>query len=85
MKPVDFRVNPGSVSHDHVFYARGGGRYVLHVVADDLGYDDVGWRNGQTITPPLDGLVKGGAVKREAEGGRAGEGQGCEEGSTSSS
>ena len=35
-------------------------KYVLHVVADDLGYDDVGWRNGQAQTPTLDGLVKNG-------------------------
>eukprot|EP00937_MAST-01D_sp_MAST-1D-sp2_P000113 g113.t1 len=36
------------------------GKYVLHVVADDLGYDDVGWRNPQVYTPTLDGLVKDG-------------------------
>lgn len=35
-------------------------KYVLHVVADDLGYDDVGWRNGQALTPTLDGLVESG-------------------------
>lgn len=35
-------------------------KYVLHVVADDLGYDDVGWRNGQTLTPNLDSLVHNG-------------------------
>lgn len=33
-------------------------KYVLHIVADDLGYDDVGWRNGHAITPTLDSLVK---------------------------
>jgi hypothetical protein len=31
-------------------------RYVLHVVADDLGYHDVNWRNEQSITPTLDSL-----------------------------
>ena len=31
--------------------------YVIHVVADDLGYHDTNWRNNQTITPNLDSLV----------------------------
>lgn len=35
-------------------------KYVLHVVADDLGYDDVGWRNGHAITPTLNTLVQNG-------------------------
>ena len=33
-----------------------GPRYVLHIVADDLGYNDVNWRNHQSITPTLDAL-----------------------------
>ena len=35
-------------------------KYVLHVVADDLGYDDVGWRNGEAFTPTLDAFVEAG-------------------------
>jgi hypothetical protein len=34
--------------------------YVMHVVADDLGFDDVQWRNGQAITPALDKLLAAG-------------------------
>jgi hypothetical protein len=34
--------------------------YVIHVLADDLGYHDVNWRNNQTITPNLDKLAKAG-------------------------
>jgi hypothetical protein len=43
--------------------ASGGGggattpRVVLNILADDIGYHDVNWRNNQTITPALDGLV----------------------------
>ena len=33
---------------------------MLHIVADDLGYNDVNWRNKQSISPALDGLVKDG-------------------------
>ena len=33
---------------------------MLHIVADDLGYNDVNWRNRQSISPALDGLVKDG-------------------------
>ena len=40
-------------------------KYVLHVVADDLGYDDVGWRNGVAITPTLDALVAVGVELKE--------------------
>jgi len=31
--------------------------YVIHVVIDDLGYDDVNFHNHQTITPTLDNLL----------------------------
>lgn len=31
--------------------------YIIHVVIDDLGYDDVNFRNHQTITPTLDHLL----------------------------
>ena len=41
------------------------GKYVLHVVADDLGYDDVGWRNKQVLTPTLDALVADGVEIRD--------------------
>ena len=34
-----------------------GPAYVIHVVADDLGYHDTNWRIKQTITPNLDSLV----------------------------
>lgn len=33
---------------------------MLHIVADDLGYNDVNWRNRQSISPALDRLVKDG-------------------------
>ena len=42
-----------------------GGKYVLHVVADDLGFDDVGWRNKQVLTPTLDALVADGVEIRD--------------------
>ena len=34
--------------------------YIIHIVADDLGYHDVTWHNNQTKTPALDALVKEG-------------------------
>eukprot|EP00928_Gymnodinium_smaydae_P076450 TRINITY_DN5948_c0_g1_i1.p1 TRINITY_DN5948_c0_g1~~TRINITY_DN5948_c0_g1_i1.p1 ORF type:complete len:614 (+),score=99.92 TRINITY_DN5948_c0_g1_i1:73-1914(+) len=30
--------------------------YVIHVVLDDLGYNDFGYRNNQSVTPVIDGL-----------------------------
>ena len=34
--------------------------YIIHVVADDLGYNDVAWHNNQTHTPALNALVREG-------------------------
>lgn len=34
---------------------------VIYLLADDLGYDDVGWRNPEIKTPHLDKLATGGA------------------------
>ena len=31
-------------------------KYIVHIVADDLGYDDVGYHNGRFITPSLNKL-----------------------------
>jgi hypothetical protein len=38
------------------------GRAVLHVVCDDLGYNDVSWRNPAIATPHLAALREGGIV-----------------------
>src|SRR5688500_10412659 len=34
---------------------------VIYLLADDLGYDDVGWRNPEIKTPHLDKLANAGA------------------------
>ena len=39
-------------------------RYVIHVVVDDLGYNDANFKNGQVQTPTMDSLVANGVELR---------------------
>lgn len=45
-------------SSRHTSLARGNAsaKYVVHIVVDDLGYNDVGYHNSRFITPTLDRL-----------------------------
>ena len=42
---------------------------IIHVVFDQLGYNDVGWRNGEGATPYLDSLASKGVTINEFYGG----------------
>mmetsp|Transcript_69641 Transcript_69641/g.186816 ORF Transcript_69641/g.186816 Transcript_69641/m.186816 type:complete len:546 (-) Transcript_69641:171-1808(-) len=45
----------------HVVMATGGRRpHLIHIVADDVGWDDLGFTNGAMRTPVIDGLVREG-------------------------
>ncbi|XP_035210022.1 arylsulfatase B-like, partial [Stegodyphus dumicola] len=40
--------------------------HIIFIVADDLGWNDVGWHNSNILTPNLDSLAKNGVILNQS-------------------